>query len=212
MNRKYIDFTKVVSNLETVEGIGESYDKLFRIRGIKHKVASFLLRDLVSFDENNKYANSVCEREKEVYPYLQPLDTWLIFIADQLGLKGSTNLSNTYIERLRERKLRLINDHKVYAICEACIEAGVNPIKFNQGAWYVGSSIVRCKEQLRDILREDNDFKRAKLIIEAGLNKDIFEKGDGPYWARDIQKDACLRNVLEKELDELNKLNNSCKG
>lgn len=90
------------------------YRELRGIRQIGPKIAAFFLRELVT----------ALELQPRVvasdYKYLQPVDTWVKRVADKLGIKSDdADLSK--------------------ALVEACQHANVDPIRFNQGAWYLGA-------------------------------------------------------------------------
>jgi hypothetical protein len=98
----------------------EGFLRLFRIKGIKEKIARFLLRDLVSALE---LEDTVAERDLQ---FLQPVDVWVRKTATYLWppLKGAPDW--------------LIAQF----ITEKCLEHQVSSIRFNQGAWRFGSDQV----------------------------------------------------------------------
>ncbi|MEO0010177.1 MAG: hypothetical protein ABIK51_06640, partial [candidate division WOR-3 bacterium] len=107
-----------------------------------------------------------------VYWRMQPVDTWIKFTATQIGLCQE---ANSKIEAARE-------------ICNGCIAAGVNPLRFNAGAWYFGAGVMRCREQLREILSVGCDHSRARLLLQAGLNRDVYEE--------EVFNDAYIRPTI----------------
>lgn len=90
--------------------IGELSNELHSIVSVGDKIASFFLRDTVFVYELDSYL------KPEDYHYVIPMDTWVRQIADKLGIKA---------------------DAKTIAL--VCQQNGVSPVKFNQGAWYIGS-------------------------------------------------------------------------
>ena len=101
--------------------IAEAYQNLDGIWSIGPKIASLILRDVVYIYELEDYFSA-----KDYY-FLQPIDTWV------------HNLS---------KRIELVNSDKIYRneakdITDKCFELGVNPIHYNQGAWYVGSNSLK---------------------------------------------------------------------
>jgi hypothetical protein len=84
--------------------------KLHGITSVGDKIASFLLRDTVFVYDLEAYLKA------EDYYYLVPIDTWVKKVADKLGIKANAK-----------------------DIAITCQQNGVSPIRFNQGAWYLGS-------------------------------------------------------------------------
>jgi hypothetical protein len=101
--------------------IAEAYRNLDGIWSIGPKITSLILRDVVYIYGLENYLSD------EDYYFLQPIDTWV------------HNLS---------KKIELVNKSKIYKdeakdITDKCFELGVNPIHYNQGAWYVGSNSLK---------------------------------------------------------------------
>lgn len=91
------------------QNIGDLSRKLHSITSVGDKIASFFLRDTVFVYELEAYLKA------EDYYYLLPIDTWVRKVVDKLGMKVNA---------------------KDMAI--TCQQNGVSPIRFNQGAWYLG--------------------------------------------------------------------------
>jgi hypothetical protein len=85
-------------------------DELHNIVSVGDKIASFFLRDTVFVYNLETYL------KPEDYYYVLPVDTWVRKVADKLGIEANAK-----------------------AIAIACQQNGVSPIKFDQGAWYLGS-------------------------------------------------------------------------
>jgi len=98
-----------------LEGHFRELDQIF---SIGPKVASLYLRDLVHIYSLEK---SIKDKDKI---YLQPIDVWVRKVAVKTGIIKDGKLSDDEVRR---------------RIVKACEKIGVSPIKFNQGAWYVGS-------------------------------------------------------------------------
>jgi len=101
--------------------IAEVYRNLDGIWSIGPKIASLILRDVVYIYELENYLSD------EDYYFLQPIDTWV------------HNLS---------KSIDLVNKDKIYRgeakdITDECFELGVNPMHYNQGAWYIGSNSLK---------------------------------------------------------------------
>ena len=102
--------------------IAEAYRTLDGIWSIGPKIASLILRDVVYIYELENYL-----LDREDYYFLQPIDTWV------------HNLS---------KSISLVNKDKIYRVEEKdvtdkCFELDVNPIHYNQGAWYIGSNSLQ---------------------------------------------------------------------
>ncbi len=237
-----VDFAEHIQNLNSEDGIVKLYKELIAIHGIGPKIASYILRDLVMYSDC-KYGKGstiknkeLTESEKVVYYYLQPIDTWLRLIADELflyrkfpdlkeelkGLKRELmkNLENAdakyknLMKNVRDNidvknlsGLKIgnspdgvkIEKFRIKSICDECIEVGVNPLKFNQGAWYIGARVMRCKPQFEQILAIKDDFKRAKKLVESGIKPDRLDA----YNKRDLIKDADLKEQFREEIKSI---------
>jgi Holliday junction resolvasome RuvABC DNA-binding subunit len=94
------------------------YYELINIRQIGPKISALYLRDIVCFYELD---NLITDTD---YSFLQPIDTWVNKIAHKIGL--TTNTKN-----MEEIRIKII---------KACRENNISSLKFNQGAWYIGSN------------------------------------------------------------------------
>lgn len=86
------------------------------IRSVGKKIASLYLRDLVvilRLEQEVSYSHQI---------FLQPVDTWVKQIANKIGIEETEN----------EMKLRR-------TVVERCEEIRQSAIRFNEGAWYIGS-------------------------------------------------------------------------
>lgn len=97
--------------------IDAHYGELQRIVQVGPKVASFYLRDVVTLYglEQSVPARFAVQ--------LQPIDVWVQRLVHKIGLV-EPNASDTAIRE---------------AIVVECVQHGISPIQFNQGAWYIGS-------------------------------------------------------------------------
>lgn len=85
-------------------------DELHSIVSVGDKIASFFLRDTVFVFDLESYL-----KPKDYY-YVVPIDTWVGKVASKLGIEANAE-----------------------AIAIVCQQNDVSPIKFDQGAWYLGS-------------------------------------------------------------------------
>ena len=90
--------------------IGRLSNELHNIVSVGDKIAAFFLRDTVFVYDLETYL------KPEDYYYVVPIDTWVGKVADKLGIEANAK-----------------------AIAIACQQNGVSPVKFDQGAWYLGS-------------------------------------------------------------------------
>jgi len=102
--------------------IAEAYRNLDGIWSIGPKIASLILRDVVYIYKLENYL-----LDKEDYYFLQPIDTWVHNLSKSIDL----------VERSK------IYRGEVKDITDKCLELGVNPIHYNQGAWYIGSNSLQ---------------------------------------------------------------------
>lgn len=123
------NYNIVTYSISEVESgrIGDLYRRLDGIRQVGQKVASFYLRDLITC-----YHLKVSEDD---YSLVQPLDTWVLKVATALGVCGDRDDSTIAIEK----------------ILQVCKQFGVDPKRFNSGAWYLGAySFKIVIERLQD--------------------------------------------------------------
>ncbi len=90
------------------------FTELDDIRQVGPKIAAFFLRDLVAVLELQSRLSPAD------YRLLMPVDTWIEKIAGKLGIQPGP-------------------DGLAAAIADTCHQEGVDPIHFNQGAWYLGA-------------------------------------------------------------------------
>jgi len=177
----------IINNLNEKSGVENAYNNLLKVRGFGKKITPFILRDLVILLEK-KYIHIIKE-DSATYYFLQPIDSWLQLVCDTLGLEAS-----------KGKKVSGINfDSTIVGICDKCIKCEVNPLKFNQGAWYVGARVMRCKPQFEQILEIKDDFKRAKKLVESGIMPDRLDA----YNKRDLIKDADLKDEFKREIEHI---------
>jgi len=97
--------------------ITEMHRELDNIWSIGLKIASLILRDTICIFKLENYMR------REDYYLLQPVDTWVHQISKRIGI---VNRNDIYPEESKD-------------ITNKCFDMGINPIHYNQGAWYLGS-------------------------------------------------------------------------
>jgi len=112
--------------------LSQLYERLDAIPWVGDKLASFFLRDVVDIYKLERWVDGCTDA-----PYLQPIDTWVQQVAQAIRILAP----NAELKIARR------------AIVLACHNVGASPIRFNQGAWYVGANSL-------DILL--NEFGRRK--------------------------------------------------
>lgn len=98
--------------------IEEMFNKLDNIYAIGDKLASIYLRDIIVVYHLDEFL------ESEDFKYCQPIDTWVKQVVLKIGIIKS---EKTKIEDIKT------------AIIKYCLDAKVNPLLFNAGAWLVGA-------------------------------------------------------------------------
>lgn len=101
--------------------VAEAYKNLDDVWSIGEKIASLILRDIVSNHKLEEYL-----KKKEDYYFLQPIDTWVHQVSKKLKLTNK-NKDKIYKDEAKD-------------LTNKCFKLGVNPIHYNQGAWYIGSN------------------------------------------------------------------------
>ena len=100
-----------------VGDLHEAYKRLDAVYNVGHKKASLFLREVVDV-----YCLRASCLEAD-YVYLFPVDIWVERVCIKLNFLTGT-------ESIKE---------KPRAAVKACLEREVDPIRFNQGAWVLGS-------------------------------------------------------------------------
>jgi len=99
----------------------EIFKELLSICSVGDKIASFFLRDVASVFELEPVLTA------SDYVYLQPVDTWVRQVLEKTGI-----LAESYNDSKLKQLKQMVVDH--------CLKYNVSPIRFNQGAWYVGAN------------------------------------------------------------------------
>ncbi len=144
---------EIVNNLDDPEMVRQAYEMLVEIGGVSHKIASLILRDLSKFPPTRFADPENIPPEIDVYWRMQPVDTHVSFVAPTLGLCEEGDDDET----------------KAMEICNKCIEAKVNPLWFNSGAWGVNSMRVQqetLKWQLEQLEEAIQDYFGQEMLKE----------------------------------------------
>jgi len=94
------------------------FNMLNKIYCIGDKLASFYLRDVIIIYRLEKYL------KPDDFQYCQPIDTWVKQVALKIGIMKS--------EKEKTENVKT-------AIIRHCLNANVNPLLFNAGAWLIGA-------------------------------------------------------------------------
>lgn len=94
------------------------YNELDSLRSFGQKVTSFVLRDIVVIYELRKHL------KKNEFQFVQPIDTWVHRVSKSMEIVKRKN----------------IYTREPIDIVNVCIKYGVDPINYNQGAWYIGAN------------------------------------------------------------------------
>jgi len=108
---------KVLIELIKSKDVKSAHQELDSIWSIGSKIASLILRDVVYIFKLEQFINS------NDYKFLQPVDTWVHNLSLRIGLIGEPK----------------IYENEATDISNNCLELGVDPIRYNQGAWYLGT-------------------------------------------------------------------------
>ena len=112
----FIDFLVLLIKEGKIEN---AYCILDGIYSIGSKISSLVLRDIVHIYALEKFI------KPEDYIMLQPIDTWVHQVSIAIGL----------IDNSKSK----IYDEESSDIVSYCLKNGINPIYYNEGAWYLGS-------------------------------------------------------------------------
>jgi len=101
-------------------------DELEKVLYIGDKISSLILRDTVIIYDLKKYL------KPDDYIYLQPIDTWVFQVAKEIGM-------------INEEKIKKCHPEQIVKKCQ---EFSIDPIEFNQGAWYIGANPLNIIDKL----------------------------------------------------------------
>jgi len=135
----------------------EAFCHLRSIRGIGTKIAAFILRDVADFYGPYKRSWS-----GEQSAYMQPIDIWLETIVGILGIAAGAPPPAELRHALYEDGAKT---DAAWAVTNVCSEKAINPLHFNQGAWYFASAIAGTEQHLRFLLDSGRDG-----MVDAAVN------------------------------------------
>jgi len=98
------------------------HGKRKEMKGIGDKLSAFIMRDFHAFF--GLWENDLRKDHKN-YIHLQPVDRWVRKISEIIW---DVKLSNNHDKAAEE-------------IVKRCGEEGINPVCYNQGAWFIGAKI-----------------------------------------------------------------------
>lgn len=121
--------------------IAELYDSLNHISYIGDKISTFFLRNIAFIFS---MANEVAKLDKKDLKCFLPIDTWISQVCEKAGIIEKENLNN--IQMVKENMI------------EKC-SGIVNPLFFNQGAWYLGANSF---DMMFELIKNKNIFETWK--------------------------------------------------
>jgi len=133
-----------IINLLKNKNLLEAFRWLDGIRGIGPKLASFFLRDIWSFVGEWKNVPESSLR------YLQPIDRWIRFWSKRCWPDIDWK-SNSKEKEFSKR------------VTEECLNAKINPVAFNKGAWFAGSHFRELSWFFS--VPEENQVEMEKCIL-----------------------------------------------
>lgn len=156
-----LDIPQIVK-LVRAGALHQAFAKL-ELKGVGHKLRAFFLRDLVTLLN----VESTLHGDPGVYLWCQPIDVWVRMAVTELCRTGT-------IPRVRgqSRRYKLSPDDLAAAqgIVQLSIEAGVSPLRVNQGIWYFSANVVADEARLRSLLRSgDAQLLEGELALMQGF-------------------------------------------
>ena len=158
----------------------DAYFNLCRLNGVSGKISAFFLRDvcaaLYNCDKPGKCPTNIDEND---LIFMQPIDIWVREIADIICNKVVVNkdfskVPKGFYDTLSERKK---DYEKIVCILTKCKKHNINPLCFNQGAWFFSSQIAGNMEYMKEIISEGGEsIHNAVKNAQAYLDKDRFDK------------------------------------
>lgn len=118
------DYNIVKYSIDKIKSgeIVDLYDNLNHISYIGDKISTFYLRNLAFVFS---MTNEVSKLDKKDLKCFLPIDTWISQVCEKTGIIEKENMNN----------LQMVKENMI----EKC-NGIVNPLFFNQGAWYLGAN------------------------------------------------------------------------
>ena len=126
--------------------IEEAFHKVV-LKGLGHKLRALFLRDLVTLLK----AEPKLGADHDAYLWCQPIDVWVRFAAEELcGTRTTNSLAARGSGKYGLGRADLA---AASGIVELSIQAGVSPLRVNQGIWYFSANAVADEARLRALIR-----------------------------------------------------------
>ncbi len=156
-NIRNFDISEIVSKKENLksENLKDAYNNIIELRGIKHKIASFFLRD-VSY----RYSKEKPDLQDSVY--LFPVDIWVRDFINGLNLKNIKGKTNK-IERpegIGKKDFELSQ-----AFCKTCLDSGFDPREMNMGIWHFCANVAGEPNRLKTLINQGAEAMRSELDL-----------------------------------------------
>jgi hypothetical protein len=157
---KLVNF-EVPTIVQLVKGgaLREAFDKL-ELRGMRHKLKAFFLRDLVTLLEAEPKLNG----QRGAYLWCQPVDFWIRLAATELCKEGTFTPVRGDCSKYQLGGKDLA---AAINIIQLSRDADVSPLKVNQGIWYFAANAVADEKRLCKLIRSgdpNNLDKELKLM------------------------------------------------
>jgi len=124
------------------------------IKGIGHKVAKFIIRDLIFLlTEWGKDEKIYRIYSKEELVYALPVDIWVRRIALSIPIIGDKVMESLKKTDLVDKVDDKIDEKISMVIAEKCCEMGLNPLLFDFGAYLFGRNKIKRKESIDEIYK-----------------------------------------------------------
>lgn len=149
------DISEIVSEKENLKGekLEGAYNKIIGLRGIKHKIASFFLRD-VSY----KYSKENPDLQDSVY--LFPVDIW---VRDFIG---ALDLPVTNEDIKKPKGMNNEDDFELsLTFCKTCLDSGFDPREMNMGIWYFGANVAGEPNRLKTLVSQGAEAMSSELDL-----------------------------------------------
>jgi hypothetical protein len=160
-----VDVPACVEHLRRGE-LSAAFAKL-KVKGAAHKIRAVFLLDLAAFTDAERSTWTLAEH----YLYCQPIDVWVRLVSDSLkdldkelpAAAPRTPASHYELDRQTMKTAsRMIT---------LALEAGVSPLKLNQGVWFFGAYVAADEQRLKallsarriDALKEELELMRGFL-------------------------------------------------
>lgn len=138
-----LDIPRVTSLVQ--QGSLEDAFRLLRLKGVRHKLRSFFLRDLVTLLDAHAKVTGL-----EQNLWCQPVDVWVRMAASHVCRGRKLN------HKLPDHRRYDLSSTDMSVACQivsASLVAEVSPLRVNQGIWHFCANAVSDEIRLADLLR-----------------------------------------------------------